>query len=135
MLEAHGIEQRVAWLQLDLSILLETPAQVPRAHAISRFPSSDIDLAFALDESIPAAEVHASILRVASRLPDTGAVLVAAQLFDVFRSEQVGQGRKSLAYRLTFQAPDRTLTDAEVASARAAIIAEIESSHAATLRA
>ena len=135
VLEAHGIEQRVAWLQLDLSVLLATPAQVPRAHAISRFPSSDIDLAFALDESIPAAEVHASILRVASRLPDTGAVLVAAQLFDVFRSEQVGQGRKSLAYRLTFQAPDRTLTDAEVASARAAIIAEIESSHAATLRA
>ena len=56
------------------------------------------------------------------------------ELFDSFRSEQLGAGRKSLAYRIRFQALDRTLTDAEVAGARAAIIAQVESTLGATLR-
>ena len=60
---------------------------------------------------------------------------VLVELFDVFRSAQLGEGRKSLAFRLRFQQLDRTLTDAEVADARAAIVAAAEAQHAATLRA
>ena len=50
-------------------------------------------------------------------------------LFDVFRSDQLGEGRRSLAYRLRFQADDRTLTDAEVARVRQAVIDEVQSTH------
>ena len=76
-----------------------------------------------------------SILRGADVAAIPGAVPVEVDLFDVFRSEVLGEGRKSLAFRLRFQAQDRTLTDVEVAEARAAIVAEAESAHAATLRA
>ena len=55
-----------------------------------------------------------------------GELLASAEIFDLYRGEQVGEGRKSLALRLTFRAPDRTLTDEEVAERRAAITAELE---------
>ncbi|HNL48836.1 MAG TPA: hypothetical protein PKK89_07740, partial [Microthrixaceae bacterium] len=56
-------------------------------------------------------------------------------LFDVFRSESLGADRRSLAFRLRFQAEDRTLTDAEVGVVRQAIIDEVVATHDATLRA
>ena len=55
-----------------------------------------------------------------------GELLRSAEVFDLYRGEQVGEGRKSLALRLTFRAPDRTLTDDEVAERRTAIQAAIE---------
>jgi phenylalanyl-tRNA synthetase beta chain len=55
-------------------------------------------------------------------------------LFDVFRSEQIGAGKKSLAYNLTYQAPDRTLTDTEVTAARNKIIKRLEQELGAKLR-
>ena len=124
VLEAHDITERVAWLQLDLGVLLEIPSEVPAARPVSRFPSSDIDLAFVVDDGVTARDVHLAILAGAS---ESEALLpVEIELFDVFRSEQLGAGRRSLAYRVRFQAPDRTLTDAEVSGARASIIAEAE---------
>ena len=54
-----------------------------------------------------------------------GELLTRLELFDVYRGEQVGQGNKSLALRLEFQAPDRTLTDDEVAGLRGAIAAAL----------
>jgi phenylalanyl-tRNA synthetase beta chain len=61
-------------------------------------------------------------------------MLTAVKLFDVFRSEQIGAGKKSLAYQLTYQAPDRTLTDAEVSAARNKIIKRLEYEFSAKLR-
>jgi phenylalanyl-tRNA synthetase beta chain len=55
-----------------------------------------------------------------------GELLRSASVFDLYRGEQVGPGRKSLALRLEFRAPDRTLTDAEVAERRSAIERELE---------
>jgi len=129
VLEAHGIDERVAWVQLDLSVVLALAATVPQAVPVSRFPSSDIDLAFVVDEAVTAADVRASIVAGAA-----GSELSSVDLFDVFRSPQLGEGRKSLAFRLRFQALDRTLTDGEVADARAAIIGAVEQAHGASLR-
>jgi phenylalanyl-tRNA synthetase beta chain len=61
--------------------------------------------------------------------------LASAEVFDVYRGEQVGEGRVSLALRLTFQAPDRTLTDEEVGGRRAAIVAALDDELGATIRA
>lgn len=129
VLERWGIEERVAWLQLELGVLLDLPVPVPRARPVSRFPSTDIDLAFVIDEATPAAAVRTTVRGAG------GDLLRRVDLFDVFRSDALGEGRRSLAFRLRFQADDRTLTDAEVAGVRAAVIAAVEETHRATLRA
>lgn len=126
---AHGITERVAWLQLDLSVLFGLPASVPQARPVSRFPSSDIDLAFVVADDVPADALRRTMLGASGAVEP-----VAVELFDVFRSEQLGEGRKSLAFRLRFQELDRTLTDAEVAEARSAIVSAVEQLHGATLR-
>jgi phenylalanyl-tRNA synthetase beta chain len=128
VLDAVGIAERVAVVELDLSVLLDLPAGVPQARAVSRFPSTDIDLAFVVDEVVPAAAVAATVHAAG------GDLVRGVALFDVFRSNALGEAKRSLAYRVRFQAPDRTLTDEEVGSLRAGIISEVESTHGATLR-
>lgn len=134
VLAGHGVSQRVAWLELDLGVLLDLPAEPATEVVVSHYPGSDIDLAFVVAEEVAAAEVRRTILGTATRCAANGVVPVRVELFDVFRAESLGAGRKSLAFHLTFQAPDRTLTDAEVAEVRSAIITSVESTHAAQLR-
>jgi phenylalanyl-tRNA synthetase beta chain len=128
VLDRLGIEERVGWLQLELGALLEFPTPVRDARAVSRYPSTDIDLAFVVDQREPVAAVRSTIRSAGVPL------LRQLQLFDVFRSEAIGAGRRSLAFRLRFQADDRTLTDVEVGQVRQAIIDEVEQTHGATLR-
>jgi phenylalanyl-tRNA synthetase beta chain len=74
-------------------------------------------------------------VRVRDLVVQTGKPLVrSAVLFDVYRGEQAGAGRKSLAYRLTYQADDRTLTDQEVAKVRSKITHRLERELDAVLR-
>jgi phenylalanyl-tRNA synthetase beta chain len=81
-----------------------------------------------VEESVPSSTV-------ADLIGKTGGSLVSSvRLFDVFRGGQVGAGKKSLAYSITYQAPDRTLTDAEVAAVRQKIIKRLERELGATLR-
>ena len=77
---------------------------------------------------MPAAAVEDALVEGA------GDLLEAVRLFDVFTGEQVGAGRKSLAYKLTFRAPDRTLTAEEAVAARDAAVAVAAQRHDATLR-
>ncbi|UDY36223.1 phenylalanine--tRNA ligase subunit beta [Dermatobacter hominis] len=128
VLDRFGIEQRVAWLELELGALLDLPAPVHLARPVSRFPSADVDLAFVVEDRIPAAAVRATIRAAGAPL------LRRLELFDVFRSDAF-EGARSLAFRLRFQADDRTLTDAEVGVVRQAIIDEVVATHDATLRA
>lgn len=116
VLEAHGITERVGWLELDLGVLLGLPHGASTYRTVSRFPSSDIDLAFVLDDAVPAAQLSAR-LRVAA-----GPLLDDLALFDVYRGPGIDAGTRSLAYRLRLQASDHTLTDAEVAVVRQACI-------------
>ena len=96
---------------------------------VSRFPSNDIDLAFVVDEAVPAGggRGHRS-----GRRPAT--CWRRCSLFDVFRGGSVGDGRRSLAYALRLQATDRTLKDGEVAEVRQRVIDAVESTHGASLR-
>lgn len=128
VLDHYEVAGRVAWLQLAVDPMVAALESVPKYAPISRFPSSDIDLAFAVADEVPATEV-AKTLRKAG-----GALLRTVHLFDVFRSPQLGEGRRSLAYSLRFQADDRTLTDAEIAQARQACIDAVVKAHAAELR-
>jgi phenylalanyl-tRNA synthetase beta chain len=94
----------------------------------SRYPSSDIDLAFSVDEAVPADAVEAVLVVAAGELCES------VHLFDVYRGPGVEPGRRSLAYRLRFCAADRTLTDAEVSDVRARCVTAVEHSFPAALR-
>ncbi|MBO0748766.1 MAG: phenylalanine--tRNA ligase subunit beta, partial [Acidimicrobiaceae bacterium] len=122
---AYELTGRVGWLELDLVPLFDEPRRPKTAPPVSRYPASDFDLAFVVDEAVPAAEVERT-LRLA-----TGELVEGVALFDVYRSEQFGPGRRSLAYRVRLRAPDRTLTEAELTSERqAAIDAVVDAHHA-----
>jgi phenylalanyl-tRNA synthetase beta chain len=95
---------------------------------VSRFPSSDVDLAFVVDDSVPAAEVAKTVRQ------SGGDALEALELFDVFRGTGVSPGTRSLAYRLRFCALDHTLTDQEVGALRQRCIEAVERAHGAQLR-
>jgi phenylalanyl-tRNA synthetase beta chain len=128
---SDGRPRRVGWLDLDLGTLLDR-RRVPRrpevARSISRFPSSDIDLAFAVDDDVSTITVERALRRAG------GEELEAVELFDVFRGDVVGDGRRSLAYRLRFCSLDHTLNDAELAELRNRCIAAVEEGGKATLR-
>ena len=125
---AWGVPGRVGYLDVDLPALLAAPRRPVEQAPVSRFPSSDIDLAFLLAADVPAGRVEAA-LRTAA-----GDLLIGLELFDVYRGAGVGEGERSLAYRLRFCAPDRTLTDADVAEVRQRAIAAVEAETGGRLR-
>jgi phenylalanyl-tRNA synthetase beta chain len=87
---------------------------------VTTFPAVNQDLAVVVPSEMPAAELRDTVLTAG------GELLRSASVFDLYEGEQVGEGRKSLALRLEFRAPDRTLTDREVGERRKAIAAELE---------
>jgi len=100
-------EQPVALLELNLDLLL-VQRQPRRYQHISRFPAVLEDLALVVDADVPAQTVQETIRAVG------GELLQHVELFDLYQGEQIAAGKKSLAYALTFQAEDRSLTEAEV---------------------
>jgi phenylalanyl-tRNA synthetase beta chain len=127
--DAFGLPaQPVCALEFDLDRLLAAWGAPTRMVPISVHPPVYEDLALVVDEGVLAVEM-------CDLIAQTGAPLVrSVVLFDVYRGEQVGSGKKSLAYRLTYQAEDRTLTDEEVARLRAKIIRRLEREMGAELR-
>jgi phenylalanyl-tRNA synthetase beta chain len=128
VLAAHGIEARVGWLDCDLDAVLTAPRHSLQAKPVSRYPSTDIDLAFVVDDGVAAAAVESTLRRAA------GPLLEAIHLFDTYRGPGVPDGHRSLAYRLRFCALDRTLTDEEVAARRRECIEAVASALGAQLR-
>jgi len=125
---AFGIAERVAWFELDLGRLFDLPHGARPYRRVSRFPSSDIDLAFETPDEVPAAAVESAIREGA------GELLVQLEPFDVYRGPGVADGCRSLAFRLRLQAGDRTLTDAEIAEVRDRAISTVTAATGASLR-
>ncbi len=119
VLEGFGVNERVAWLELDVGRLLSVDPRIAQWKAISRYPSSDFDLAFVVADSVPAEKLEKTIRQAA------GSLLVDLSLFDVYRGEVLPAGSRSLGYRLRIQAMDRTLTEAEVGDVRARIVGAV----------
>jgi len=128
VLSRHDISERVAYLEVRLDALLDGPRRPAAYRQISRFPSSDIDLAFEVPDDVSALDVEGT-------LAHADPLVWSARLFDTYRGVPVSDGYRSLAFAIRLQAEDRTLTDAEVSEARARLITAVESTHRATLRA
>ena len=128
VLDNYGVAGRVAWLELDLGELLGGPRSNRKYSPVSKYPSSDIDLAFEVPDGVAAAAVESSLRKAGNTL------LTDIELFDVYRGEGLPTGTRSLAYRLRLQAHDRTLTDAEVADVRQTCIDVVAQRHGVSLR-
>ena len=96
--------------------------------AVPEFPPVLEDIALIVDETVPAAEVEAMIRQTG------GKAVSSVRLFDLYRGDQIGAGKKSLAYSLAYQAADKTLTDAEAAAIRSKIVKRLEQELGAKLR-
>jgi phenylalanyl-tRNA synthetase beta chain len=128
VLGAHGIGERVAYLEVDLDTVSSLERDEVTYRPFSLYPSSDIDLAFEVDDAVSAAALEATIRRAG------GELLWRVSLFDVYRGGSVPEGRRSLAFSLRLQAADRTLTDADVAAVRSTVIDAVTGEHSAQLR-
>ncbi len=114
--------------ELEVEILLSARPSRRTIRPVPAYPPVLEDLAFIVDADLPAERVEAE-LRLAG-----GDLLAEVRLFDLYQGAPIEPGRKSLAYSLTYQAPDRTLTDAEVRQVRERLIAHVKTSLGAKLR-
>ncbi len=128
VIEAYDASGRVGWLSLLIDPITPGVTAVPKAKKLSRYPSSEIDLAFVVADSIAASAVEDSLMKAGRPL------VRSVELFDVFRSEQVGGDARSLAFSVKLQADDRTLSDDDVSSVRNKMINEVTKRHNAALR-
>ena len=129
--ELHPRALEGAWgaFELDLDALAEHAPHTIRAEEVSPFPELRQDLAFAVDEEVPAAAVLDAIRE------SGGPELRDVSVFDEYRGAQVGAGRRSLAFRVAFGSRERTLTDEEAAVLRAKIVDAVRERFGAELRA
>ena len=125
---AFGLPARTAVAELDLDVLLARAVAVPAAPHFSAYPVAKEDVALIVDADLAAAELAATLREGA------GPLCESVRLFDVYTGQQVGDGRKSLAFALRFRAPDRTLTEKDTAAARDAAVELAAQRHGAVQR-
>ncbi|WP_049577272.1 phenylalanine--tRNA ligase subunit beta [Streptomyces sp. SBT349] len=126
--KALGLPAGSCAMEADLDLLERAAPGLVSGPHVSTFPVATQDVALVVDASVPAADVEEALRSGA------GELLESLRLFDVFTGEQVGAGRKSLAYALRFRAGDRTLTAEEATAARDAAVAAAVERTGATLR-
>ncbi len=118
---AFGVPPRTSAAEIDLDLLMDLAVDVVGAPTFSSFPVAKEDVALIVDADVPSADVEAALRAGA------GDLLESIHLFDVYTGDQIGAGKKSLAFALRFRAPDRTLKEGESVTARdAAVAAAVE---------
>jgi phenylalanyl-tRNA synthetase beta chain len=115
--------------ELDLEQLLAAAPEEVKYQDVVSYPPVRLDLAFAVPEEVAAGDLVDAAREAA------GAELREMQPFDVYRGEQVGDGRKSIAFAVSFQSPERTLTDEDAAALRERIVEALAERFGAELRA
>jgi phenylalanyl-tRNA synthetase beta chain len=128
VIAAYGLAGRVGYFTVSLEAVLAGPRRSDQARPVSRFPASDIDLAFVVPDDVPAAAVQQTLVS------SGGELVERVLLFDVYRGPATGEGNRSLAFHVRLRALDRTLTDREVAAVRARVIAAVATAHRGELR-
>ncbi|HET6567513.1 MAG TPA: phenylalanine--tRNA ligase subunit beta, partial [Rhodothermales bacterium] len=125
----YGIKEPVYFAELDWGALttLASPAWRRRYTPVNRFPVVERDLAVVVDRDAPVGALMASIQESGDTL------LQEVAVFDIYRGNEIGEGKKSVAFSLRFGA-DRTLRDQEVDARMAAVIKRLEKEHHAQLR-
>ena len=129
VIKAFDLPARAAAVELDLDLLVSLFDGAGVLDPVSGHPVAKEDIALVVDEAVTTAELREAIVAGA------GELLESVRLFDIYRGHPVPDGHKSMAFALRFRAPDRTLTEPEVAAARDAAVAEAAERSGAQLRA
>ena len=124
----YDFTARPALMEVNFERMLACAQAVPGVQPAPRFPSVARDVAVVVDEGVRWAELRRCILAARAQH------LESLEFFDVYRGEQVPAGKKSVAFSLTFRAPDRTLTGEEVDAGRDAFVAALAAEFGASLR-
>jgi len=127
-LAALGLPARTCAAELDVDVLSTASDTVVEARRLSTYPVAHSDVALVVPAGVPAGEVEAALRQ------GTGDLLESLSLFDVYTGDQVGDQHRSLAYRMEFRAPDRTLTTEEVNGLRDRAIASAAAATGAVQR-
>jgi len=125
---ALGLPPRTCAGELDVDVLTAASDARVQARELSTYPVAQSDVALVVDEQVSAASLESALRQGA------GEMLESVSLMDIYRGDQVGPGRKSLAYRLVFRAPRRTLTTKEVNGLRDRAIEAAAAAVGAVLR-
>ncbi len=128
LLKEYGIEQDVFCFELNLDILKAIPESRPKFREPLKFPKVNRDFAFIFDQQVKYEEVSSFIKEQASGL------LKSVELFDIFESEVLGPGKKSMAFSLEFFDETRTLTEEEIEKDFSSLISKITKHFNAVLR-
>ena len=127
--ERFDVAERTLVFELSLAPVFEALHGRVQLREPSRYPAAYIDLAVVVDDGVAAAKVQDVINRAGS--PE----VVSVRLFDVYRGEQVGEGKKSLAFALELRAEDGTMTDDEALEVRDRILPALQERTGGTIRA
>lgn len=117
VVQALGVPARTVGAELDLDVLIAAGDRVVEARTVVSSPVAYSDVALVVDEAVRAVDLEDALRSGA------GEILESVHLFDVYRGDQIDDGKKSLAYRFTFRAPGRTLTTEEVSALRDSAVA------------
>ncbi|UVY85652.1 phenylalanine--tRNA ligase subunit beta [Brachybacterium sp. NBEC-018] len=129
VIKAYGLPARTAAFELDIEAVIASAPAVVQAAPVPTFPPAKEDFAFVVEESVPASAVEAAILVGAGDLAER------VHLFDVFTGEQVGEGRKSLAFAVRLRSAEGTLGAKQIGAVRERIVAAVASAVGGELRA
>ena len=128
VLSAYGITKPVYIFELDATTVMKYMAKDLKYKALPKYPATSRDLAMLVDVDVNAADIEKAMTKAA------GQNLTQITLFDVYTGKQVEEGKKSLAFSLTFQSNDKTLTDAEIDPSIEKIVAKLQKDFNANLR-
>lgn len=111
----YGARERLGMVELNFSLLEQLQPELVAYSPLAKFPAVQRDLAIVISESVTAAQIEASA-------KEGHALVTAVTIFDIFRDATIGEGKKSVALRLTYADPNKTLTSAEIDAAHAAVL-------------
>jgi len=127
-MEAFEISKRTVIAEVNLELLGKIRSKMGHVHALPKFPAVTRDIALVMDEATTVGSVLASIRKAG------GALLESAEMFDIYRGAQLGEGKKSVAFSLAFRTAERTLSDDDVNPLMKKILESCEKNCGAVLR-
>ncbi len=128
VLENYGINEKVYYAVIDVEKFTKYGKDNKKYTPIPKYPAVERDIALVVDEDVEVGQIENIISKKAKN------ILERTELFDVYRSDKLGENKKSVAYELIFRAQDRTLTDDEIKNTMEVIIKELQANLGAELR-
>ena len=117
--ENYNIGDRVYYADIDMPYIVEHACFDKKYEGIAKFPTSTRDISLVVDKQVLIGTMENAIIKKGGKL------LESCELFDIYEGEQVGEGKKSVAFSLVFRAKDRTLSDTEISEIMGKILAEL----------